>query len=182
MVHATLARRRFRTGGARSDGLRRAANRHAPRVRAALSGTRLARIALALFVLAFFFYAALSHRVYRHTLPYRVIAAIFGEDQENFAATVIRKLYSVVAFTVVGVAMNLSLPPSRRRTLWTVLAVAAFSACIEVAQKLHHAREGFGSNLFDVGCGALGGWLGALIVNGFRRRRLAAARAPRLRR
>ena len=107
-----------------------------------------------------------------------MIAAIFGEDQENFAATAIRKIYSIVAFTVVGVAMNLALPASRRRTTWTVIAVAAFSACIEVAQKLHHAREGLGSNLFDVGCGALGGWLGALIVESFRRRRATSAGPP----
>ncbi len=137
--------------------------------------TRAARIALAIVVLLFFFYAALSHRVYRHTLPYRMIAGIFGEDQEDFAATVLRKIYSIGAFAVVGFVVDLALPRSRRRVLRAVLWVGAFSACIEVAQKLHHAREGFGSNLFDVGCGALGGWLGALVAGVVRRGDAAAS-------
>jgi glycopeptide antibiotics resistance protein len=119
--------------------------------------------------------------VYRHTLPYRVIAGIFGEDDEDVAATVLRKVYSIVAFTIVGLTVNVALTPSRRRTLWTIVAVAAFSACIEVAQKVHHAREGLASNLFDVACGALGGYLGAMIVEAVRRANKTPTQPPALR-
>jgi uncharacterized BrkB/YihY/UPF0761 family membrane protein len=110
------------------------------------------------------FWAALSHRVYSRTLPGHLLYRIFGEESEGgpFAVlqTLLRKLYSIIAFTLVGFVVHKALPPSRRPALRAALIVAVFSAFIEVAQKLNHAQEGLFSNAIDIGCGALGGWLG----------------------
>jgi len=86
---------------------------------------------------------------------------------------VLRKLYSVVAFTLIGFVVNAALPPARRPALRAALIVAAFSALIEIAQKLHHAHEGLLSNAFDVLCGAFGGWLAVTIARTIRRARAA---------
>ncbi len=122
---------------------RRTAVDDALRVRAALTRVAVTRAAIrvVIVVLLFFFYAALSHRVYRHTLPYRVIAGLRrrpGRLRGDRAAQV----HSVSAFAVVGFVVDLALPRPRRRVLRAVLWIAAFSACIEFAQKLHRAREG----------------------------------------
>ncbi len=113
------------------------------------------------------FWAALSHRVYYRTLPSHVLYQLFGEDavQGPFALrTVLRKVYSIVAFTVLGFIVNRALSPTRRPAVRAALIVAAFSAVIEVAQKLGGAQEGLLSNAIDVACGALGGWLGAVLA------------------
>jgi uncharacterized BrkB/YihY/UPF0761 family membrane protein len=121
---------------------------------------------------AFAFWAALSHRVYNRTLPVGLIEHLFGEDDGDWrsALLVLRKLYSVVAFTLIGFIVQKALPPARRPALRAALVVAALSALIEVAQKLRHAHEGLASNAFDVLCGAAGGWLGVTIARAFRRR------------
>ncbi len=126
----------------------------------------------ALVVLAFVFWAALSHRVYMRTLPIGVFERIFGESVEEgpFALhVVLRKVYSIVAFTLLGFVVNLALPRTRRPALRAALVVAAFSLVIEVAQKLRGANEGLLSNAFDVACGALGGWLAVTLARGFSR-------------
>jgi uncharacterized BrkB/YihY/UPF0761 family membrane protein len=116
------------------------------------------------------FWAALSHSVYRQTLPVHVLTRVFGEDDSAAAATVLRKLYSIVAFTLLGFVVHAALPRSRRPALRAALIVGAFSALIEVAQKLRHAHEGLLSNAIDVACGALGGWLAVTIARALMRR------------
>jgi uncharacterized BrkB/YihY/UPF0761 family membrane protein len=118
-------------------------------------------------VLAAVFWAALSHRVYDRTLPVALFERVFGEDVEEGPLAlhvVLRKVYSVVAFTLLGFVVNAALPRARRPALRAALAVAAFSAVIEVAQKLRGAHEGLASNAFDVACGALGGWLAVALT------------------
>jgi uncharacterized BrkB/YihY/UPF0761 family membrane protein len=135
--------------------------------------SRRGRAALAAVVIvAFAFWAALSHRVYRSTLPVGLLEHVFGEDDGEWmsALVVLRKLYSVVAFTLIGFAVHAALPPARRPALRAALVVAAFSAVIEVAQKLRHAHEGLASNAFDITCGAFGGWLAVTIARAIARR------------
>jgi hypothetical protein len=120
------------------------------------------------------FWAALSHRVYRGTLPRGIIEHVFGEDAYAgpFApATLLRKLYSILAFTLLGFIVDKALPYTRRPAVRAALIVAAFSAAIEVAQKLNHAHEGLRSEAFDIACGAFGGWLAVTIGRRWRRRR-----------
>ena len=82
----------------------------------------------------------------------------------------LRKLYGVAAFTLIGFVVHKALPPARRPALRAALIVAAFSAAIELAQKANHAHEGAPSNAFDVACGAFGGWLAVTLARAFKRR------------
>jgi len=121
------------------------------------------------------FYAAISLRVYRHTLPHLLLMHLFGEDYNEgpFSILVLlRKLYSVVAFTLIGFVVDKALPRTRRPALRAAIIVAAFSAVIEIVQKLHGAHEGPLSEAIDIACGALGGWLAITISTwvGTRRR------------
>jgi predicted MFS family arabinose efflux permease len=78
---------------------------------------------------------------------------------------VLRKIYSVVAFAIVGLLVAPFTPKDQRIVACTAL-LTVYSLVIEVAQKLVlHASEGLLSNAFDIGCGALGGCLGALAFN-----------------
>ncbi len=90
---------------------------------------------------------------------------------------VLRKAYSVVAFSIVGFFVA---PLVRRpyRLRGDAAVVAGFSGLIEVAQKLVGSTEGYASNAFDVMCGALGGLLGALIWNAIMNRRPRADAVP----
>jgi predicted branched-subunit amino acid permease len=115
-------------------------------------------------VLAALLYLAVSKRVYSDTVPYRWLWHAFGEDDANTISVLLRKIYSIVAFTIVGFLVDQALPHTRTRGLRAALVVAAFSAVIEVVQKLHHAHEGLLSNAIDVACGALGGWLGVVLA------------------
>ena len=120
------------------------------------------------------FWAALSHRVYYRTLPSHVLYQVFGEEgvQGPFALrTIFRKMYSIVAFALLGFIVDRALPRTPRPALRAALIVAAFSAVIEVAQKLHHAHEGLLSNAIDIACGALGGWLAVTASHALARRR-----------
>ena len=124
-------------------------------------------------LLAILFWAAVSHRVYNGTLPYAVFERLFGEDSGGEwlpLVVVLRKLYSIAAFTLIGFVVHKALPPARRPELRVALIVAAFSAVIEVAQKVNHAHEGLIGNAFDVACGALGGWLAVMLARAFTRR------------
>ncbi len=76
----------------------------------------------------------------------------------------LRKLYSIIAFSIVGFFVAPAIEKDRRIRTSTLL-IASFSAVIEVAQWLTGAREGLFSNGFDIACGALGGSLGALCFN-----------------
>jgi NADPH-dependent 2,4-dienoyl-CoA reductase/sulfur reductase-like enzyme len=83
---------------------------------------------------------------------------------------ILRKFYSVVAFAIVGFFAAARFEP-RTRLRGSVLVVAGFSTAIEIAQYATGTREGLHSNAFDIGCGALGGLLGALGFNLFSRAR-----------
>jgi len=83
---------------------------------------------------------------------------------------VLRKLYGLAAFTLIGLVVHTALPPAHRPAVRAALIVAAFSAFIEIAQKLNHAHEGMLSNVFDVACGAFGGWLAVTLARAFKRR------------
>jgi hypothetical protein len=123
-------------------------------------------IALAGAALVGFLWAATTQAVYMHTSPSGLAERIFGEEAARVPHKpwlslhiVLRKAYSIVAFAIVGFVVDKALPPIRRRGLRAALIVAAFSAVIEVVQVMHHSPEGFASNLFDIGCGAFGGWI-----------------------
>jgi hypothetical protein len=85
-------------------------------------------------------------------------------DDLGVLHVVLRKAYSLIAFAIVGMLADRALPPSRRPALRAALIVALFSGVIEIGQKLHGSTEGKLSNLLDVLCGGLGGWLGAVLV------------------
>jgi hypothetical protein len=102
-----------------------------------------------------FFYLATSDAVYDLTSP-------VGLDVH----VLLRKAYSLIAFAVIGYcAARATRLGSSTVAAWRIGAyVAAFSAAIEVAQSLTPPSEGLLSNSFDVVCGFVGGWLGALFV------------------
>jgi hypothetical protein len=72
----------------------------------------------------------------------------------------LRKAYSIVAFTLVGAAFVWASGASPRTT---AIVVAAYSGAIEIGQHFTYGREPFAWNVVDVLCGAIGGQLGALI-------------------
>jgi len=76
----------------------------------------------------------------------------------------LRKAYSVIAFAIVGF-FSAPLFARRSRLRNCALLVALFSTTIEIAQKLTGSAESLLSNAFDIGCGAVGGALGALLFN-----------------
>jgi hypothetical protein len=123
--------------------------------------------------------AATSHFVYVRSLPNRLIEHVFGEESGDGWLTpqvILRKVYALVAFTLIGFVVHEALPPARRPALRAALVVGAFSALIEVLQKLHHAHEGLASNAFDILSGALGGWLAVSVAEAVARRRAESSR------
>ena len=86
-------------------------------------------------------------------------------DHDLSTERIVRKIYSVVAFAIVGFfASPLFIPVVRLRT--SASLVMGFSLVIEIAQRAMHYPESLVSNAFDLACGALGGLLGALAWNG----------------
>jgi hypothetical protein len=127
---------------------------------------RIARVVLALGVAAGFFVLALSADAYHATSPAHLATLIFGSEAGRLGDpfgislhVVLRKLYSIAAFAVVGLCAELALPLSRRPALRMGLLVAAYSAAIEYGQYLDGSLEGPWWNAFDIGCGGVGGWL-----------------------
>ncbi len=108
----------------------------------------------AIGVAGFFFVIAISREVYEVTSPSWLAWHVL-----------LRKAYSVVAFTLVGYLFRRALAESGKVPVaGTLIAgVALYSAGIEAGQFLHGAREGLGWNAFDIACGALGGGLAALL-------------------
>lgn len=114
-------------------------------------------------------------------LPFIVLGAVLyglavnGEvyvaaSPPEFAQHVLlRKVYSIVAFAVLGAAYSFARRYARPAD--AAVAVALYSGLIEIGQWFT-SEEPLGWNLFDVACGALGGALGAAALN-----RFAAARA-----
>lgn len=102
-----------------------------------------------------FFALALSTTVYEMTSP----SALFWH-------VALRKVYSIAAFSLVGYAARRAFDEHAisRSPLVTILAVAAYSGLIEVAQALEGSQEGLAWNTIDVVCGAIGGLIGNAIV------------------
>ncbi len=73
----------------------------------------------------------------------------------------LRKVYSIVAFAVVGYLTRRALIENGRERVVApcIIGVAIYSALIEVGQSLLGSKEGFGWNLGDTLCGAVGGGL-----------------------
>ena len=89
-------------------------------------------------------------------------------DHDLSTERIVRKIYSVVAFAIVGFFVSpLFIPVVRLRT--SALLVMGFSLVIEIAQRGMHYPESLVSNAFDLACGAAGGLLGALVWNGVTR-------------
>ena len=144
--------------------------------------SRTAWAGLAIVVIVFLLWLAVSRHMYYATLPHALLDRFFDDDDADTVRVILRKVYSVVAFSVVGFFADKALPRRGNRTVRATLAVATFSALIEIAQYLHGTREGLLSNAFDIGCGAFGGWLGVAIAHllGDRRRPagMSSAREP----
>jgi len=124
----------------------------------------------AAIVAAIVFYAlALRGDVYEATSPHSVTHTLFGDGALRFAHPVwlsvhfwLRKSYSVVAFTIVGFAAHRALAPVRRPILRAALLVGGYSLSIEIGQRIIDGYEPELESVFDVGCGAVGGWLAVL--------------------
>jgi len=143
---------------------------------------RVGWIAIAIVVAAGFFLTALSDDVYRETSPTHVATRLFGGLANQVSNPygislhiVLRKIYSVVAFAIVGWTAERALPASTRPQLRMTILVAVYSAAIEYCQWRDGSAEGPGWETFDTLCGALGGYL-AITIDAFVRRRIARRR------
>jgi surface polysaccharide O-acyltransferase-like enzyme len=113
---------------------------------------------VAAIVVALFFALALSDAVYEATSPSYLSWHV-----------ALRKTYSIIAFTIVGVALGRAALEWKRplSLAQTAFAVALFSAAIEIGQFAMGSHEGPAWNVFDTGCGALGGALAWLVHRRF---------------
>jgi hypothetical protein len=107
----------------------------------------IAACAIALF----FFVLSLNAEVYEFTSP--------STWSWHIA---VRKIYSIVAFSIVGYAARRAFDEQHiRRLPWvTMLTVALYSSAIEGAQAAMGSHEGLEWNAIDIACGALGGAIG----------------------
>lgn len=71
----------------------------------------------------------------------------------------LRKVYSIGAFTLVGYLLRRSLAErgGAKLIMVAVLGTALYSSAIEVGQFLAGSKEGLRWNVFDTICGAIGG-------------------------
>jgi hypothetical protein len=77
--------------------------------------------------------------------------------------TLMRKIYAVGAFALLGLLLERSQWPRLRGTLAAGLTIGAYSWAIELGQiRLDHVHETFAQHGFDVLSGVAGGALGAL--------------------
>ena len=100
-------------------------------------------------------YAAVDNGVYQATTPTTM----------NYYV-VLRKLYSVIAFALVGYFVARALIASGKAASIPVVGIiiAAYSTLIEVLQYfLDPPPEGLLSNAFDIACGLAGGALAVLV-------------------
>lgn len=146
---------------------------------------------LALGAAVVFFLISIDHAVYApggghidRVLQHHAVSARILRRQRDLPAglgrreldprVLLRKAYSIVAFTIVGLLAAPVIPRRLRLRVDTAL-IAGFSTLIEIAQKLTVAPyESLLSETFDVGCGAVGGLAGAYLWNA-----LSGARARR---
>ncbi len=115
---------------------------------------RLLEIIALVLVAGAFLLSALSGDIYEITSPTTLPIH-----------TLLRKVYSIVAFAAIGyLAGRLARMRPRREVFWiAVLAGANFSALIEIMQ-VFISSESLRWHLIDVGCGALGGALGGALA------------------
>jgi len=129
---------------------------------------KTARFLIFLIVAASIYVTGVSNEVY-----------ILASPQSLAFHTALRKAESIVAFSVFAATLAWWLWPKplhstrNRRGLGFVLVVttAAFSALIEVGQRVSGSTESYAESLFDVGCGALGGYIVATLIALAERRR-----------
>lgn len=76
----------------------------------------------------------------------------------------LRKAYSIGAFALVGYLFRRSRAENgaRRFVVSTIVAVAAYSAAIEIGQYVLGSKEGLLWNAIDIACGAVGGALATI--------------------
>ncbi|MBC5805682.1 MAG: hypothetical protein DLM53_07985 [Candidatus Eremiobacter antarcticus] len=117
-----------------------------PRTRSALWWTATAVAAACLFAIA------LSDSVYEATSPPGPLQIL------------LRKSYSIAAFTLVGILLSkaLAAPSPQVRWLFPAASIAAYSLLIEAGQAAEGVREGLLWNGIDVLCGFVGGYFGWL--------------------
>ncbi len=126
--------------------------------------------AVGVALVAGFSWAATDREVYETTSPHTLVAYVW-----------FRKAYSVVAFAIVGAIVARWMPRASAiaRILCSGAVVGAYSALIEVAQKLHGSTESWRWNIFDIACGIVGGFAGALAATVYRHYVSAIAAARR---
>ena len=110
--------------------------------------SRRTRLIIFLVVAAAFYVLGLSNEVYDVASP---PALSFH--------TALRKVESIVAFAAVAAAMAWWLGPTRRLPLYLVAGMACYSGLIELGQRLEASHEWIVESLFDVFCGAAGGYI-----------------------
>jgi uncharacterized membrane protein len=87
----------------------------------------------------------------------------------------LRKIYAVLAFTVLGALFEQSRWKRFGGWVWSALAIGAYSCAIEIGQILiAHSRETLAQHSFDVASGAYGGVLGSTIIALLTKRRSIA--------
>ncbi len=125
--------------------------------------------AAAIIAAVVFYGLALRSDVYEATSPHSVTRALFGDGalriEHPFWLSVhfwLRKVYSVIAFTIVGFAAQRALAPVRRPIVRAALLVGGYSLSIEIGQRVFDGYEPELESAFDVACGAVGGWLAVL--------------------
>jgi hypothetical protein len=127
---------------------------------------------LAVAAAVVFFAISTDHSVYApgaHHLDWPFLDHLRDTSPRRYAHELnifylVRKAYSIVAFSILGLLVAPTIPkPNRIRIDGIVVGV--FSTVIEIGQKLTGTIESIYSNLFDIGCGVLGGILGALAWN-----------------
>ena len=106
-------------------------------------------------------YAAVDNGVYTATTPTTMSYYV-----------VVRKLYSIIAFGLVGYIVARALIASGKRATIPVVGgiIAAYSTLIEVLQYyLDPPPEGLPSNAFDIACGFVGGMLAIVVCRALAR-------------
>ena len=112
----------------------------------------------AVLVAALLYAVALSNAAYELTSPSAFELHVL-----------LRKAYSIVAFTLVGFLLRRALRENgrdvpRATVLTCIAGVAAYSAAIEVGQWFVGSREGLAWNAVDTLCGAAGGTLAVIDI------------------
>jgi hypothetical protein len=135
-----------------------------------MSAGRAGWCAVAVIVASGFFMSALRVDVDYATSPPNMVHKLFGPDIVTFAHprwlslhTWVRKAYSVVAFACVGFTAHRALGPTTRPRGRMAALVAFYSLAIEIAQHQLIGPEPLAESAFDVGCGAVGGWLAIVL-------------------